>query len=98
MKKILMTFAAAMILTGCSKPTIDTTSKETFEASMEEIAKDMTKQEKEKLVSAIAIITINASFKDGDEASAEKALSTTIHGKTADEILELAASMKNTAK
>ena len=85
------------LLIGCSEPTLDTTSKETFQASMKEMAEGLPKEKAERLAKSVAgmlmLSGLQAAFSGKDKEEVEKAMTSQLHGKTADEIFAMADEM-----
>lgn len=82
MKKVFVALmaAATLGLSSCSDPTFD---KANPEASLKEMAESLSDSEKEEFAKAIIVVGLKSAL-TGEDPSAK------MHGKTADEIIEMA--------
>ena len=93
MKKItylLIACAKTLLLTACGAPTIDASSEQAMQESMEEITKDMTEAEKTEFGMAIMAVSMKVAMSNmGNPEKAEEAVQDALDGKTAEEIIEM---------
>ncbi|WP_223579720.1 DUF6694 family lipoprotein [Kangiella taiwanensis] len=93
MKKItylLIACAMTLLLTACGAPTIDASSEQAMQESMEEITKDMTEAEKTEFGMAIMAVSMKVAMSNmGNPEKAEEAVQDALDGKTAEEIIEM---------
>ena len=93
MKKIsylLIACAMTLLLTACGAPTIDASSEQAMQESMEEITKDMTEAEKTEFGMAIMSVSMKVAMSNmGNPEKAEEAVQEALDGKTAEEIIAM---------
>lgn len=96
-----LVLAAALLVTltcaGCGDPTLDGSSQETLEKSVEEVGKsldDAKRQKFEAAYLALGLDVLQTPGVFGDEAAMRKKLKETFDGKTADEIIADAEKVK----
>lgn len=93
MKKIsylLIACAMTLFLTACGAPTIDASSEQAMQESMEEITKDMTEAEKTEFGMAIMSVSMKVAMSNmGNPEKAEEAVQEALDGKTAEEIIAM---------
>ena len=95
MKKFFIACAVTVMLTGCGKAKLDSTSDATMKASIEKMTKNSTKEQKEKLAQAIVVIGMKIGFDNMNESqeNIEKKFHAQINGKTMEEIIAMAEKM-----
>ncbi len=78
LKRILMMLAMVLFVAlsaACDQPTIDTSSDEAFEASLDEMTEGMSEEEEQAFALAILGLTLHYADKyDGDEEAAMDAM------------------------
>lgn len=89
--KIVLVAVFALALAACSsEPTLDASSEEAMEKSVEIMTVDMTEAEKMAFGMAIASIAMEVGFANmGDEEKMEAAIKEKLDGKTVQEILDM---------
>ncbi len=100
-KRLVGTVFLLLTLAACSKPTIDTSTDETMKASIEKVKNSLSDDKKEKFDEAMKIVAFsNVDFKDlfaGGALAAnglEGKMKQSLQGKTADDIIAQAESIK----
>ncbi|MCD8522595.1 MAG: hypothetical protein LRY66_05900 [Saccharospirillaceae bacterium] len=92
-KSAVLVFFVAFLI-GCSEPTLDTTTKETFQSSLKEMTDGLPKEKADRLLKSVTGIFmlsgLQAAFSGKTDEDIEKAMGAQLHGKTADEILSMA--------
>src|SRR5690606_37318849 len=103
MKTLIMTLMFALLLAGCGKATIDASSQEALEASVEEIAEELDAQQKQAFQQAVITIAMDHSTraissamsgKQVDQAQMERDMLDALDGKTASEVSAYAEELK----
>lgn len=91
MKKLIAATVFALFLTGCDKePTLDMTTIETAQTSMDKMKKDLTPEDRERLRKAVTKLSMDAAYIVGDDREAlKKLLMAKAQGKTAKEIIAM---------
>ena len=76
---------------GCSgEPTLDASTNESMDLSVKKMVKDLSDEKKKEFGKAIAMIYLNISTKNKTKDEQKKAIEKMLHGKTVDEIIQIA--------
>lgn len=103
MKTLMMTLMFALLLVGCGKATIDASSQEALEASVEEIGEELDAQQKQAFQQAVITIAMDHSTRaissamsgeQVDQAQMERDMLDALDGKTASEVIAYAEELK----
>jgi len=89
MKKLLLAAMLLIPLVGCGSQTLDTSSKQSFESSMQAMADGLSDADKQKFGSAVATIAMGDAFASAinDEEFELHTAAKGLHGLTADQII-----------
>ncbi|MTD40480.1 hypothetical protein GIX45_18010 [Erwinia sp. CPCC 100877] len=98
MKKILAVSMLALLLTGCDKPTIDTTSDESMKASIAKVRESLPEDKRAEFDNAINVVAFNKvdwadimkNGLDGNKEDFDKKMREPFAGKTGEEIISYA--------
>ena len=100
-KRLIVTTFIMLVLAGCSKPTIDASTDESMKASVEKVRNSLSEEEKIKFDEAMRIVAfsnidVKDLFADGVLASnsLEGKMKQSLQGKTANDIIAQAESIK----
>ena len=97
MKKIITTacmLTAMLFLTACSDPKFDSSSEESRKNSSKAILESLPDEKKEEFKKALFTIAMFTSFGSKNSEGLQEAIAAKLDGKTANEILTLAAELK----
>ena len=84
---IALCLASLLLIAGCSSsPTIDGSSDETMQASIQEVAKTLNEKQAKDFAQAVMVVGMKEAMTGADPAGIRKKLD----GKTADEVIEMA--------
>lgn len=87
---LIIVASFAFLLSACGAPTIDASSEEAMQESMEEVTKDMTEAEKTEFGMAFMQVSMKVAMGNmSDPEKAEEALKEALDGKTAEDIIEM---------
>ncbi|OOE57263.1 DUF6694 family lipoprotein [Salinivibrio sp. IB282] len=93
--KILLAIATILMLSGCGKPTLDTSSDETMKESVQKIMTDLSKEDQERFKKTLTGIYMGTlASLDGDAEDAKEEVNENLHGKTAEEVFQYADELK----
>ncbi len=91
-----------MILTGCGKPTIDSSSDEKLKASVEKVKASLPDEQKEKFEEAIQVVAFSEmdlsspfAASQADTGATERKMNEALDGLTAQEVIDLAAKIES---
>ncbi len=82
----LVALLGMMFVVGC-KPTIDTSSEETFKTSVEKVKNSLDKDTQPKFEAALIVVSMKHAMEGGASADSEKKAKAALNGKTANEII-----------
>ena len=102
MKKLtLLGILLTLLLAGCSKPTIDASSDEKMKASIEKVKASLPEDRKDEFEEAVQIVAFSGmdlsnlfAASQPDTGATERKMKEALDGKTGEEVIELAASIK----
>lgn len=99
--KLTLALLLALTLVACGgagEPTLDTSSEETMEESLEKMTADMSEEEHQAFGNALGTVFMMGALQHMESGKSEEeileAVNDSVHGKTADEIKEMAAGME----
>ena len=101
--KYFLILLSVVLLSACGKATIDASSQDALQQSVEKIAEDMDQQEKAEFQQAVITIAMHHSSaalqqamsgNNIDAADVERQMLDALHGKSADEVISYAKGLK----
>jgi len=98
--KLVLAIATIIMLSGCWKPTLDTSSDETMKESVQKIMADLSKDDQKRFketLTGIYMIGALASL-GGDAEDVKEKINAKLNGKTAEEIFQFADELKQEMK
>ena len=96
---VLVALLAAGACIGCGEPTLDASSEDTLNKSSAKISKGLDEAKRQQFEQAFIMLGLDALESSGayeDQAAMERQLKLTFHGKTADEVIAAAESLRAT--
>lgn len=95
--KLVFVIATIFMLSGCGKPTLDTSSDVAMKNSVQKIMAELSKDDQERFKKSLARIYMLgaiASLGGGNAEDAKEKINAKLDGKTAEEVFQLAYELK----
>ena len=100
-RTITLISVALLFLTGCSKPTVDTSSGEAMKSSMEKVKASLPEDQRDDFEEAVGIVAFSGfdlsdlyQASQLDTGATERKMKEALDGKTGEEIISLAIEIK----
>lgn len=91
MRRLVLVIGMALVLSACGSPKIDTSTKESMQASVEKVKKALPPEKQKKFEDAVAVVAMDgignifAAAANADDA--ERRVKERLNGKTADQVI-----------